>query len=58
MNEKKKSRNRENGAAANESFPDYTDNDPLIGWFSLGKQSRIERKPKRGWQRGGHHGKR
>jgi hypothetical protein len=26
--------------------------DPLAGWFSLAKSSRIQRQQKRGWQRG------
>jgi hypothetical protein len=26
--------------------------DPLAGWFSLAKSSRINRQQKRGWQRG------
>lgn len=26
--------------------------DPLAGWFELAKSSRVERKQKRGWQRG------
>jgi hypothetical protein len=26
--------------------------DPLAGWFSLAKSSRITRQQKRGWQRG------
>lgn len=30
----------------------HTEADPLMGWFNLAKQSRIERKQKRGWKRG------
>jgi hypothetical protein len=30
---------------------DYTEIDPLIGWFNLAKPSR-NRQQKRGWQRG------
>jgi hypothetical protein len=30
----------------------YSRIDPLTGWFNLVKQSRIERKPKRGWNLG------
>ena len=30
----------------------HTEADPLMGWFNLAKQSRIERRQKRGWKRG------
>jgi hypothetical protein len=30
----------------------HTGADPLAGWFSLAKSSRINRQQKRGWQRG------
>ena len=31
----------------------YNKTDPLIAWFNLSKQSRIERRPKREWRRHG-----
>jgi len=32
--------------------PDCIGQDPLLGWFSLAKSSRINRQPKRAWRKG------
>jgi hypothetical protein len=53
MTEKQKARRLGKGAGL-AKHPDANDsnkNDPLQGGFSLGKQSRIKRPPKRAWER-------
>jgi len=57
MTKNDKGRNRWHGATQKTSdSPNYTKIDPGTGWFPLGKQSRIERKPKRGWAKKRGHG--
>jgi hypothetical protein len=53
MNKNNKARHLGKGAGR-EKQPDVKDstiNDPLIGWYSLAKESRIKRQPKRAWER-------
>lgn len=55
MTTKIKGRDRLHGGATQNTSDSrhHTGQDPLIGWFSLAKSSRINRQQKRGWQRGG-----
>jgi hypothetical protein len=53
MTPKDKARHLGRGAGR-EKHPDaqdYTPSDPLIGWYSLAKQNRMARQPRRGWER-------
>lgn len=54
MNKSKKElRSQGEGAVRNTTRDfNHTGIDPLLGWFSLGKPSRISRQPKREWKRG------
>jgi predicted phage gp36 major capsid-like protein len=56
MTTKTKSRDRLHGGATQRTSDtrNHTGQDPLTGWFSLAKSSRINRQQKRGWQRGGN----
>jgi len=54
MTTKTKGRDRLHGGATQNTSAsrNHTGQDPLIGWFSHTKSSRINRQQKRGWQRG------
>ncbi len=54
MTTKTKGRDRLHGGATPKTSDsrNHTGQDPLTGWFGLTKSSRINRQPKRGWQRG------
>lgn len=48
----KTGRDRGDGAARKQNdYADFTATDPLAGWYSLGKTSRINRQQKRTWRR-------
>ena len=53
MTDKRKARHQNGAGNQKERDQNYTRDDPLLGWFSLGKRVRFERTPKRGWGRGG-----
>jgi hypothetical protein len=53
MSRKGKGRTRlVSGATPKTTDTENYSRDPLAGWFSLAKSSRIQRQQKRGWQRG------